>query len=553
MYDSPLELRFDPKTIKHLGVRMYSTLPPALAEIVANAYDADASNVVIRLIERNGVPHEISVEDDGIGLSLAEINSKFLVIGRNRRAVEGDVPSRKHGRLPTGKKGLGKLALFGLAETITIETRQSGKLNEFVLDWDELLDSEGNYRPRINKIDDITEYSDGTVIKLTDLKRKSPFDGAALADSLSRLFIFDESFNLVLESPSGEKIVIDNTRKYLAVDVEFEWVVKSPDLIRAEYEHADDLTGMLITSKRPLTPASGLRGVTLFSRGKLVNAPEFFSNSTSSHFYQYLTGWISVDHIDKLEDDVISTNRQSLDWQRPEMSKLRDILSRVVSNVNTDWRKRRKTKKEEELVEITGIDTEQWMATMPGDVRASTQQIIESLGGEDAFEKYTPVIQALHALIPAYPLLHWRHLHAELQERVRPYYENRQYGDAANQSVLIYCEVIRQLTGRVEDGNDLVNRVFGKKPFLETRSIPEVQLNTLSTESDRDIQEGQSHLSRGVVTGFRNPITHAPIDSSVPSVFSELDCLNILSLVSYLLTRLDGSHVNQTVTDGPSS
>jgi hypothetical protein len=74
---------------------------------------------------------------------------------------------------------------------------------------------------------------------------------------------------------------------------------------------------MLMTAETPITPASGLRGITLFSRQKLVNAPEFFSSSTSSHFYQYLTGWVSVDFIDDLDDDVISTNRQSLDWEHP--------------------------------------------------------------------------------------------------------------------------------------------------------------------------------------------------------------------------------------------
>ena len=45
MSESPLEMRFDPQTINHLGLRMYSTLPPALAEIVSNSYDADAENV----------------------------------------------------------------------------------------------------------------------------------------------------------------------------------------------------------------------------------------------------------------------------------------------------------------------------------------------------------------------------------------------------------------------------------------------------------------------------------------------------------------------------
>jgi len=129
MTESSLEMRFDPKTINHLGLRMYSTLPPALAEIISNSYDADAENVVITLSEEGKSPKEIKIEDDGIGMSFDDIKTKFLVIGRNRR-IDGDQPSKKFKRLPTGKKGLGKLALFGLAQTITILTKQNGKLNE---------------------------------------------------------------------------------------------------------------------------------------------------------------------------------------------------------------------------------------------------------------------------------------------------------------------------------------------------------------------------------------------------------------------------------------
>jgi uncharacterized protein (TIGR02391 family) len=541
MTDSPFELRFDPLTIKHLGVRMYSTLPPALAEIISNSYDADAGKVTVTLTEEGGKPKKITVSDDGKGLSLEEINSKFLVIGRNRRNDEGDAPSKKYGRLPTGKKGLGKLALFGLAKTITILTIQNGKQNEFVLDWDDLNIAQGKYQPKATQIDQDTNEADGTVITLENLKRESPFDFSGLADSLSRIFIFDENFHLLLESPSGNKISIDNKRKYETLDNEFDWSLASISLVPTTSEYFGKIAGQLITSQKPIAPSSGLRGIALFSRGKLVNAPEFFSNSASSHFYQYLTGWISVDFIDLLDEDVISTNRQSIDWEHPEMMKLRNFLSGIVSQVNTDWRVKRKEKKDQDLKEKTGIDTVAWVKTLPPEIQQHTKQIIESLGGEDALEKFTPVIKALHAIIPEYPDLHWRHLHINLKDRVKNYYQNGQFGEAASQGVQIYCEIIRKLTGKTADGTELVDSVFGSKPF---EASPTIQLNDLNTKSEKGIQEGQGHLSRGIVAGFRNPIMHGPIDTNVPAVFSELDCLNVLSLVSYLVTRLDGATVN---------
>lgn len=325
------------------------------------------------------------------------------------------------------------------------------------------------------------------------------------------------------------------------LDREFEWDVSSSLLVPANSEYVGRMSGQLITAETPISPASGLRGISLFSRKKLVNAPEFFSASTSSHFYQYLTGWIEVDFIDELGEDVISTNRQSLDWEQPDIARLRKFLAGMVAQVNVDWRKLRKEKKKKNLEEETGIDTEKWMNTLPEGIKEVTGQILESLGGEDALSQFGPVVKALHELVPEYPLLHWRHLHPTIRDRVKTYYENRQFGHAASEGVQMYCERIRTLTGLQTDGSALVNGVFGSMPFAPP---PKLQVNDLSTDSKKNIQEGQGHLSRGVIAGFRNPVSHAPMDASVPAVFSEVDCLNILSLVSYLIGRLDAATVN---------
>ena len=259
--------------------------------------------------------------------------------------------------------------------------------------------------------------------------------------------------------------------------------------------------------------------------------PEFFSNSTSSHFFQYLTGWIQADFIDLLPEDVISTNRQSINWDNDEMRKFRFFLSEMISKVNASWREQRKKKKDKDFEEATGIDTDFWMSTMPDDVKEHTSDILNMLSAEDALEKFTPIIKALHKIVPEYPQLHWRYLNDNLRERVRAYYQNRQYGQAADQAVKIYLEHIRTLTGRTEDANDLVGRAFTNNPCLH--------ISDITTATGKNLQEGQQAMSRGLVSGFRNPMNHAPIDSVVPSIFSDVDCLNILSLTSYLMGRID--------------
>ncbi|HGP0312243.1 TIGR02391 family protein [Citrobacter freundii] len=532
-------MTFDPKTIEHLGVKMYSTLPPALAELISNAYDADAENVTLEFLEI-GSKKFISVKDDGIGMDSDDIQNRFLVIGRNRRKDDGDKPTPRFGRFATGKKGLGKLALFGLAKEITIDTIRNGLRNRFVLNWDDLLNASGEYKPIIQINNEVTELSNGTKIKLSELKRQSPFDVESLADSLSKIFIVDNSFKISLKKQNGDLIRVDNNRRYSEFNQQFAWDVE--DVLPEESEYKNKISGRLYTSETPIRPNSGLRGVSLFSRGKLVNNPEFFSNSTSSHFFQYLTGWFAVDFIDELDDDVISTNRQSVDWDNDEMAKLRDFLSTLISRVNNEWRNKRKEKKEDEIKKVTGIDTNHWMNTMPKNMREQTSKIIDFLGKEDALETYSPVINALHNIIPEYPMLHWRHLNEKVKNRIQQYYINKQYGLAADQGTKIYCEIIRELTGCDLDGRKLTDRIF-------PGNSPAIKVSNLSTDTGKSMQEGQHFLSSGVMASFRNPASHMPADKLVPDQFSELDCLNILGLISYLLERIDGAEITRVDTE----
>ena len=75
MDDGKLELSFDPNTIQHLGVSLYSQLPSVLSELVSNSWDADAENVSIEFYD-DGLNKSIVYQDDGHGMSYDELNYK---------------------------------------------------------------------------------------------------------------------------------------------------------------------------------------------------------------------------------------------------------------------------------------------------------------------------------------------------------------------------------------------------------------------------------------------------------------------------------------------
>ena len=117
--------------LHHLGINLYSNSVAVVTETVANAWDADASLVTIDIDSANKT---ITIEDDGTGMSIEEINDRFLHIGYNRRKSSDTVTTPK-GRSVMGRKGLGKLSLFSIAQNIKIYTKKiDGNVNAFFID-----------------------------------------------------------------------------------------------------------------------------------------------------------------------------------------------------------------------------------------------------------------------------------------------------------------------------------------------------------------------------------------------------------------------------------
>lgn len=71
-------IEVDPRILELLGPNLYTNIYYVLAELIANAYDADAHNVYIISGD-----NEIRVEDDGHGMSYSngEI-SKYLGVAK---------------------------------------------------------------------------------------------------------------------------------------------------------------------------------------------------------------------------------------------------------------------------------------------------------------------------------------------------------------------------------------------------------------------------------------------------------------------------------------
>lgn len=124
-------INIDKKVLRLLGAQLYGDTPSIISELVQNAYDADAKAVWITV---NTIDSPvIIVQDNGIGMTPNEVNSRFLNIGQDRRDTYPKSPS---GRKVLGRKGIGKLAVFSLAKIVDVYSKSENEIAACRLDFD---------------------------------------------------------------------------------------------------------------------------------------------------------------------------------------------------------------------------------------------------------------------------------------------------------------------------------------------------------------------------------------------------------------------------------
>ena len=115
--------------LEHLGINLYSNIPAVLSEIVATAWDADAENVTITI---DKAAETTTIEDDGTGMDRDGVIDRFLTVGFKRREVLGSKTAK--GRSPMGRKGIGKLSFFSIAQIAKVYTIVKGQKTAFKMD-----------------------------------------------------------------------------------------------------------------------------------------------------------------------------------------------------------------------------------------------------------------------------------------------------------------------------------------------------------------------------------------------------------------------------------
>ncbi|TVR36892.1 MAG: TIGR02391 family protein [Cryomorphaceae bacterium] len=135
-------------------------------------------------------------------------------------------------------------------------------------------------------------------------------------------------------------------------------------------------------------------------------------------------------------------------------------------------------------------------------------------------------------------MLDFTHLHPILVTDIQSHFENGLYTDAVRSAVITFNDEVKRYIKSIYelelDGADLMRKTFSRQKGL-------LKFSEDDTETTRNVQEGYCTIMAGVMQGIRNPVTHGN------EYFSEIECAEILVMISHLLRMFDGAKVNNRI------
>lgn len=385
--------------LNHLGLNLYSNTAAALSEAVANGWDADADRVKITLSQE-----QVVIEDNGVGMTLDDVNDKFLMVGYDRRRVGPDTTPK--GRPIMGRKGIGKLSLFSIADDVVVQTVRSGSPQEafhmHVEAIREAIDSRRNYNPDVvATAEDLTK---GTRITLSELKNKNiAATREALRRRLARRFsvIGTEEFQVVLD---GEPIAY--TDRDDLKQVQFVWQIgkplavnfaderlfprfdksKPPSVVPGviDAEQGWTVTGWIGTSKEPKNLKSAddnqvasLNSIVVHSRGRLIQEDLLPAISEARLIRNYLTGQVEANFLDiSMKRDIATSDRQRVQEDDERYLALVAFVTGIIKNMANVWTEYRVEVGQREAIEENPA-LQEWIDTLRDvDVQRLARQMI---------------------------------------------------------------------------------------------------------------------------------------------------------------------------------
>ena len=381
----------------HLGIKLYSNIPAVLSEVVANAWDADAEKVKINILE-----DKIVIQDDGEGMTVEDANSKYLCVGYDRREDRGGRITKKHKRPVMGRKGIGKLSLFSIADTIEVQTAKDGQSHGFVMSAQAIEDKiskkgveKDTYYPEPLPQKAITVRGHGTQITLTNLKKSETHSRDALRKRIARRFsIIGSEYHFSVEV---DDVPIKITDRDYFHKLQYIWYFGKESEKYKRYcnvsklKHSEQrlsevevnggekyrIKGWIGTVENAGDLQDGsdnLNKIILMARGKLAQEDILEDFAEGGMYTKYLIGEIEADFLDMdNKEDIATSSRQEIIKADPRYQALKDWVREQLKNIQGSWTQLRNESGTNKALEIPAINN--WFASLGKDNKTRAKSL----------------------------------------------------------------------------------------------------------------------------------------------------------------------------------
>lgn len=397
MTEKTYKMTISLNVLNHLGINLYSNIPAVLSEVIANSWDADAEVVDISIGE-----DAITIEDNGCGMTYEDINDKYLHVGYERRKQPNEAITPKHERRVMGRKGIGKLSLFSIADTIEIQTMKNDDRNGFLMSAEKikalLKDSEKDqdYHPDALPTDSITIDKQGTRLTIRELKKGTATTGGALRKRLARRFGIIGAENDFIINIDGKPIEIADRDYFHKLQYLWHYGEKSEkyvDYCRTEKlkqnekrpnivgDIGDEVSGWIGSVEKSGDLKDGqdnLNKIVIMVRGKLAQEDILEDFVEGGMYTKYLIGEINADFLDTDEGvDSATTSRQEIKKDDPRYIALKGWILRELKNIQSNWTTYRTLEGTRWALEVPAIT--EWFTSLGVDDRRRAQSLFGKL------------------------------------------------------------------------------------------------------------------------------------------------------------------------------
>lgn len=385
----PYRMSLDLNVLNHVGINLYSNIPAVLSEVVANAWDADATRVEVS-IEKDA--KRIVIQDNGHGMRPTDINGKFLRVGYQRRQSDGGGLSETLKRPVMGRKGIGKLSLFSIARTIEIHTVRDNVKSGFRMQLEDIEDrikhkDSPEYFPPAVENSSIT-ITEGTRIVLTDLRKRLTQAEPALRRRLARRFSVIGAHSDFVVAINGTEISVADRDYFHKIQYLWTYGDNGSDaaaLCNGQAEHevrgnafegysAAGWIGTVAESTSLKDEYDNLNKITVLVRGKLAQEDILEDFNEGGIYTKYLIGEIHADFLDSDDSpDIATSSRQKIIEDDPRYVALRRFVHGELKHIGSKWSDLRNQKGAAKALEIPVI--KEWFDYLDKDQKKKARSL----------------------------------------------------------------------------------------------------------------------------------------------------------------------------------